>query len=381
MSVFSKHGFELFLFISVFMIYSLSPGVKLLEDQANVQVGQALAVKEGQFNLLSTRYPDHVRGEDGGLYNIFPPMPSFLLLPLVLVSGEELKLTLIIIVLGSLNAVLLYQILRKINPSPNVAKLLAFAFAFGTVHWWVSLKYEVWFMNQIIAVFFSLLVLKELFGDGNPFYLGFFLGCSFLARQATVFLGVFVLGYLFINRERKEFVKSALMMVLITGFLGCIYPLLNYIKFGSPFETGYYLLPVIWGRAIFSLSYIPYNLYTIFLMAPDFSSIFPYLNPSRGGQAIIFTSPFLLYVFFSKIPLKARLTAWSSILFIAAPALIYFNNGYAQFGYRFILDYLPLLMVLAATAVEKVNKALVGAVALSIILNIIGAITLAPNII
>ena len=381
MRFFVKHGFEVFLFISVFMIYSLSPGVKLLEDHANVQVGQALAVIDGQFNLLSTRYPDHVRAEDGALYNIFPPMPSFMLLPLVILFGEELKLTLIMILFGSLNTVICYQILRKVNPNPLVAKILAIAFAFGTVHWWVSLKYEIWFMNQIFAVFFFLLVLKELFGDANPFYLGFFLGCSFLARQATVFLGVFVLGYLFINRDRKAFLKSALVIVLITGVLGLIYPILNYIKFGSPFDTGYRFLPIIWGRSMFSLSYLPYNLYTILFMAPDLSQVFPYVNPGRGGQAIIFTSPFIVLALLSRLPVKTKMLAWTSILFIAAPALFYFNNGYAQFGYRFILDYLPLLMVLVATAVEKASKAMVGVVALSIILNIVGAITLVPNIV
>ncbi|MFH1789150.1 MAG: hypothetical protein ABH834_07200 [Candidatus Altiarchaeota archaeon] len=381
MKFIAKHGFEVFLFLSVLVLYSLSPGVKVMEDHANVQVGQALAVIEGQFNLLSTRYPDHVRAEDGALYNIFPPMPSFMLLPLVILFGEELRLTLIMILVGSLNTIICYQILRKVNPDSNVAKILAIAFAFGTVHWWISLKYEVWFMNQIIAVFFSLLVLKEIFGDANPFYLGFFLGCSFLARQATVFLGVFVLGYLFINRDRKTFLKSALLIVLITGILGLIYPVLNYIKFGSLFDTGYRFLPVVWGRSMFSLSYLPYNLYTVLFMAPEVSPVFPYLNPGRGGQAVIFTSPFLVLALLSRLPVKTKMLAWSSVFFIAAPAIFYFNNGYAQFGYRFLLDYLPLLMVLAATAVEKANKALIGVVALSVILNFVGAITLVPNIV
>jgi hypothetical protein len=373
--------FELLLFLLVFTVYAASLGADPLSEKTNVQVGQAVAVLEGRFDLPSVEFSEeYVVFTDGKLYSIHPPLASILLLPIVLVFGPKLKLNLIIILIGSLNAVLCYKILRKHASTLLIARILVLAFAFGTVHWWVSLKHKVWFMDQILAVFFGLMILNELFGRANPFYLGFFLGCSFLCRQVTLFLGVAVLGVLFIQRGRREFMRSALVFACVTAFFVGVYIFLNFIKFGSPLNTGYQELPWFKGRPLFSLKYLPFNLYTFLIAAPQFSEKFPYLSPTDLGHSLIFTSPFLLYAFYSRLPLNLKTVLWASVFLMAVPGLLYQNNGYAQFGFRFILDYQPLLMILVATAVSKINKTFLTLVGASIILNIIGAITLVPYI-
>jgi uncharacterized membrane protein YwaF len=37
---------------------------------------------------------------------------------------------------------------------------------------------------------------------------------------------------------------------------------------------------------------------------------------------------------------------------VAIPTLLYFSQGWVQFGYRYLMDYLPFLMILTALGFE-----------------------------
>ena len=75
-----------------------------------------------------------------------------------------------------------------------------------------------------------------------------------------------------------------------------------------------------------------------------------------------------------------RIGLWLSIALVQLPALLYFNTGSFQFGYRFALDWLPLGILLAALGIrDKLcwpNKALIVA---GILTHLWGVLWLYPN--
>jgi hypothetical protein len=88
---------------------------------------------------------------------------------------------------------------------------------------------------------------------------------------------------------------------------------------------------------------------------------FPFLGFDARGLSLFCASPALLYAFAA---FRRRLggdkdhlcpTVRDALVGVVAclvPLLLYFNTGYAQFGHRFSMDYLPLLMVLVVAGMR-----------------------------
>jgi hypothetical protein len=168
-------------------------------------------------------------------------------------------------------------------------------------------------------------------------------------------------------------IDRAGVMRVVRFLAGLALPLLavgwyNAARFGSPFEFGYGLivsqvngqsvLAEPWyAQGIESIAYVPRNLYTMLLRSFDFVEEAPWLRPNWYGASILLTMPALLYL------LRARprdpLVAWCLVAagLTLVPDLLHGNVGFAQFGYRFILDALPYLwVVLALTMRERLGR-------------------------
>ena len=55
--------------------------------------------------------------------------------------------------------------------------------------------------------------------------------------------------------------------------------------------------------------------------------------------------------------------------------VLYQNTGWEQFGFRFVLDFLPYLIVLLALARWPLSRWFKGAVVVGILVNAFGAVT------
>jgi hypothetical protein len=93
------------------------------------------------------------------------------------------------------------------------------------------------------------------------------------------------------------------------------------------------------------------------------SLLFPALAPPPGEPPIGWRSPAVWLVLAGALALLARL-AWTwarqsdaprllvpvllTLVACMTPGLLYQNTGYAQFGFRFSLDYTPYLLLLVA---------------------------------
>ena len=121
-----------------------------------------------------------------------------------------------------------------------------------------------------------------------------------------------------------------------------------------------------------SLRHFPANARVAFATAFVTTDRFPWLLPSPEGAAVLLTSPLFLYAL-RGVPWRAWRTdvlATGSVLAVLAtgvPLLFYFNSGWVQFGYRYLLDPVPFLLILTALGLRgRVTGWTVGLLAASI---------------
>lgn len=94
-------------------------------------------------------------------------------------------------------------------------------------------------------------------------------------------------------------------------------------------------------------------------------------KPNPYGMGVLFTSPLLLMAF---LPPYSKRLVKASFLGIIPTSLLVFSHyaqGWVQFGYRFVLDFLIYLMIILAIKFKptKLNLALL---VISIVVNFWG---------
>lgn len=123
----------------------------------------------------------------------------------------------------------------------------------------------------------------------------------------------------------------------------------------------------------------PNNLRSIFLLMPTFQSEAPYVIPTLAGVSLTFCSP-LLYAFL--IPLYTRRreplvwTLFVTTLLAAVPFVLNYGNGFAQFGMRYAMDFLPYMLLLACMGLthRKWRSYKSALVLLCVLINVWGPI-------
>jgi len=100
---------------------------------------------------------------------------------------------------------------------------------------------------------------------------------------------------------------------------------------------------------------------------------FPYLKPSFTGLSLTLSAPFLFWAVKARGPLVA--VTWLSIGLVLLPDLMHGSWGFAQFGYRFVLDAVPLLLLLLGWGYrERASWSLVAAVAVGVVVHAWGIV-------
>jgi hypothetical protein len=197
---------------------------------------------------------------------------------------------------------------------------------------------------MVVAVAFTMAGLAEFYGDARPGVIGFTAGLAALARYDLAFVWPVwtLLTYL-----KRPALRELLWLVPGFVFAALIYAGFNEVRYGSLFDRGVFLMEMDIPHKS-SIHYLPTNVYTLFFMAPSLSPKFPYIHPEGGGQALILTSPaFLLALrpsFRSLMPSALMAAAVISII----PSLLYFTNGFVQFGTHHYVHAFPFLFALIA---------------------------------
>ena len=115
------------------------------------------------------------------------------------------------------------------------------------------------------------------------------------------------------------------------------------------------------------------NLRTYFWATPERLGHFPWFNPTMGGFSIFLSMPALAFAFFADWRRKVNVMALVAILPILGFYMLYHWTGYAQFGCRYSLDFLPFALLLVASGVRnRWGSALTAAVVFGAMVEVWG---------
>lgn len=328
-------------------------------------------------------------------YVSFPPLPAILLLPFVAVFGLGTLDALFWVLFAGLGPMVLFLVLRFLRESGQSQRsasenvLVTALFAVGSVYYFVAVQGSVWFAAHVAATTFVCLYLLFSFGARRPAAAGLALGLAFLCRPATVLLAPFFLLQAASAENRRSPGMSSPRAPVLQAFAMFALPLAlilaatmwhNAARFGDPFEFGHRFLQIRWRSRIetwglFSTHYLPRNLTVFMLSVPWLMQSSPFVRISRHGLALWFSSPNLLWSLWPKKLDATTFALWAGVLPTALCTLLYQNTGWIQFGYRFSLDYLPLLFVLVALSGRRFGVAFLCCACFAIVVNTFGAVT------
>lgn len=387
-------------FLSVYLLVSSRGTLQWDTTAKNYFSLQAYSLVRGHIDLIALPkdlYDLSIYNRKAFLY--WPPLPSFFALPFVILGGIGVSDIFYTAFWASFGPLILYLVLHEAKNAkfiPPITEmqifLLTLFFAFGTVYFYLSVLGTVWFTSQITAILMLLVSLMFLFKfagskKNKSFILSIlFLCLAFWARNTLILLFPLYFYVLFTkgtNSGKKKlfFIASAIIAAstLLFGFY-------NYVRFASFTENGlkYQTFNARWksdveNYGLSNLRYFPHNVYYFLLHPLQMQFKFPYIAPDPEGNSIFTTSPLFLLIFglinkkyFKKknIPLFMYLGA---SLLLLVPVLFYYGTGWFQFGYRYALDAIPLIILGLAYVIEAFpNSFVILLVSISVIINTLG---------
>lgn len=358
---------------------------------------------DGRFKTLDNEVyylePGQIdRSESTRRYFVsFPPGPAVLMMPLELIWGHDLNDVWFTIFFAALNIVLMYLVLKRLSLGGRTGRSrsdnlwLTALFAFGTAHMWSSVLGEVWFTALVVGVTFTLLYILFAIDAKFPFLAGCALALGFATRTPLVFASIFFFAFLFFPKGRfrpshvwgryGRLVRFCLPCLIV----GVSLLLMNQVRFESLTSFGHAFLSGgdigrIQDYGLFNIHFLSKNLSAMLTLLPKFQPEYPYVIVSKHGMSMLLTTPAFFYLFNPSDAECREDTFWTGLLWATIavtgiPALLYQNTGYAQFGYRFCMDYLPFLICLLALGRRSFGWLFKFFVIVGIGVNTFGAIT------
>lgn len=321
---------------------------------------------------------------NGRIYLPFPPMASVVLIPFVKFFENTTQQN-VSIIFGALDVMLIFILLKKFT-KPISAILLAIFFGFGTPFFWSAIVGTTWFFAHTVGIFFIIISLILHF-EKKDFLAGLFLAFAGLSRLPLILGGLFYLLNLFSHKKR-------LLVTILGGLIFIpVLVLYNYVRFETFLDTGYLQVynqyvsnnypyytilqkinPSFNHFGYMDIRNIPLHLFTLFFFPPTvevLDGIIKTIRPSPFGMGILFTSPLLFLVLKANLKNSLERNLLIAAVFSSIPTMLHYAQGWVQFGYRFILDYLVFLMVLLAIKF-KPNKLNLILMSISLIVNFWG---------
>lgn len=326
-------------------------------------------------------------------YVSFPPVPSVLMLPFVLIYGVNTPNNIIMIIYILIAVTLVYQIARFMKMREILAAFWSIVIVFGCNMTWMSTMGGVWFQAQLVNMIFLLAaILAMLYNRRVLSYI--FIALAVGCRPFSI-VYFFVLMVYFYNKDcKKDFIKvsdkkknnsnieaikrlyNALLMVLkqwkgivCAGIIGICYMIYNYVRFDNPLEFGHNYLPEFLESESgqFNIEYVATNLYRIFLNGIKITNKMGLKIPRFDGFIVFIANPiFIIYlVYIIKNIIKSKKNQESSmvsraivLMTICNMLLLCFHKtmGGWQFGNRYLVDLIPFILLYILFTKQKENK-------------------------
>lgn len=423
---------ELWLFLVFVVLYAFTAG-HLLKNPSIAPYYAYLAESflKGRAHLITpppTGYDLLIF--DGRQYVPGGPLPALPFIPFVWLRGgpADFPDAAVTCVWGACNVVLIYVLLRRLGRWTQMSRgtrlALAMTFGAGTPHWYIASLGTVWFTAHLCAVTCMCLYAGEVLGRNRAWMAGLWLGLAGLARPTCWFaVPFFAVTASVHDWKRNRARRLALKILTFGGILAAcmgLTLLYNLSRFGNLLDFGYSYVNGAAGLVelqaqygSFNLHFASRNLSYMLTRWPDVHfPASPWLQPDPMGMSIFIVTPLLLYAFKSvqrrRLAVWFRLArtasrryptalrwrifirffqipplvafAWLSVLAVSFPLALYHNTGSFQFGYRYILDWLPIGLILVAVGMRGVMTRWKWAlVAASLSINLGGVLWLYPT--
>jgi hypothetical protein len=315
---------------------------------------------------------------DGRFYVPFAPFPAVALMPIVGLLGAAPADRLesgINAGLAAFDVWLCWILVGRLGVQRLVDRLgVTMLFAFSTVIWWVTTRGGVWHTGHLIATALTFGCLIELWGRQRAGLVGLLGGFAFLTRAPLAFALPFYLLMLEPRRALRGplvdggYLQTALVRWPIGAWIQLCLGVLpsivfffwyNLARFGDPLESGYALAalpPFLEAQrqiGMFSLSHVGMNVDYFLFHLPRRIEDPPFFRPDGLGLSILVTSPGLLLAGLAPWRSSRSLLLLGAAVAVLVPTLLYYGGGWLQYGYRYFLDSIPLVVALCGLALAR----------------------------
>ena len=331
-------------------------------------------------------------------YLYWGPSPVLLIGMFKMLTIESDRLYTLII--GIFNIIVFCYLLEEINKYfklklTNFSKYsLVIFFGLLTPNYYLSLSGRIWHTNQIVSIFYLLAGLLLLFMYLNKKRVIYFIAAvilfnlAWLARMTLAGYMIIII-YLLLIIKLTAYKRLFVIFMTITLLTVVLFFIYNFARFNNIFEFGLTyqisypsLLYVQQNNILLSPQYILRNFYFHFVRLISIDWTYPFISIDLGGNSIFIIYPFTILLSFNLKNIFNQIKVNALILIIAAVSLaqiiillFYYNTGYAQFGSRYYLDVFPLLLILLATVINKINRNfIISVIILGVTINYFGAI-------
>ncbi len=301
------------------------------------------------------------------------------------------------------SCIFMLMIARRYQVSSVRAILMTLGILFGTFTWTNLTMGGAWQLALGFALVGGLGSIYFTVYERRPFLAGIFFALAF-GNRTEILLTAPILIYLLVRPkdeladqtgldgisqtsktlELSEFAsrlkfgwKSIAVFCSVPFVLGVATLIYNFVRFGSLTDFGYARIPGVldepWYRyGIFSVWYIPGQMWEMFVKPWEFKAIFPYLRPNGFSSSILLSSPFILYSLRSGSHFRAlKYLSWAAILAMCVILWMHGNSGGWQFGYRYAMVCLPwLFLILLESSPKKISPLEWAAYIFSFIANL-----------
>jgi len=319
---------------------------------------------------------------EGFYYSVFPLGAVLSMLPFAFLKViglvTEMPSAFLAALCAGLCALFLMLIARRYEISRTRIILMSLGVLFGTWTWTNVTMGGAWQLALGFALVGELGAIYFTVYNRKPLLAGAFFALAFGNRTEILLTAPIFLYLLWRKSEPPEVSGGSIATenpLVTTGGSDkysplayfCVVPFLlgiatlayNYVRFHSISDFGYARIPGVlnepwYTHGIFSIYYIPRQMWEMILRLWEWRPTFPLPMPNPFSSSILISSPFLLFALRPGARDKIlKYICWAAVLIICVVLWMHGNSGGWQFGYRYAIAILPFLFVIMLESSPK----------------------------
>ncbi len=346
-----------------FVIYAVASLGKSTGWNAHSRL--AWAMLHGSFSL-SPPYGtwELITDAAGHHFIAYGPTASFLLLPFVWLFGAATNQTLVSCLFGAVAVAFWWAYLEQAGTTLSARSWLTILCAGGTSFFFYAAQDGGnWGIPYTVAIL-GLMVALWAGSVRRPLLAGLATGAAIMSRNPELFLVPAIAMQLLAPdaeswREVRIDWPKLVRFAVGLAILGAILAYYNWARFGSVFDNGYQRLwltdPLgdFGRRPLFSLAYAAHEIPFYLTAPPIWLGRFPWLGAGQAGLSMLLVTPVLWLLPFVNYRKPANLVALACALAVQALYFVFAGDGRNQFGMRYTLDYLVMVLLLVTSLTRE----------------------------